>query len=54
MSMLLKSGRYAECMVRVLLIMLAVGVGFDHYKFGGKYSDAAGRAATTIVHHFRG
>jgi hypothetical protein len=40
-------------MVRVALILLALGVGFDHYKFSGKYSDAAERTASHMWHSFR-
>jgi len=40
-------------MVRVALILLALGVGFDHYKFNGKFSDAAERTASLVWNSFR-
>ncbi len=36
-------------MIRLTLILLALGVGFDHYKFSGKYSDAAERTASHLL-----
>jgi len=38
-------------MIRVALMLLALGVGFDHFIYGGKYTDATERAATEIYHH---
>ena len=33
-------------MVRVLAVLLALGVGFDHYALDGKYT----RVAKTVIH----
>jgi hypothetical protein len=39
-------------MLRVAAILLALAVGYDLYS-GGKYTNAAQRAAVSILHHFR-
>ena len=40
-------------MARVFLIMLVVLVTLDHYMSYGKYTSAAMRASSQILHHFR-
>jgi hypothetical protein len=40
-------------MARVVLIMLVVLVAVDHYMSYGKYTSAAMRASSQILHHLR-
>jgi hypothetical protein len=40
-------------MVRVILITLGLLVAVDHYMSYGKYTSAAMRASSQILHHFR-
>jgi hypothetical protein len=36
-----------------VLALLAGGIGVDIFMFGGKYTDAAGLMAISILQHFR-
>jgi hypothetical protein len=40
-------------MLRVVAIVLALAVGFDHYMLNGKYTDVAVSMSRTILHYFR-
>ena len=39
-----------HAMLRVMAILLALGVGLDHYAFGGQYRHAAERMASLLFH----
>ena len=40
-------------MLKVALLTLAMLTSFDHFKYYGKYTDAAVQASTSMLHHFR-
>jgi hypothetical protein len=37
-------------MLRVLTLLLALGVGFDHYALDGKYAAAAQKVIYSLLH----
>jgi hypothetical protein len=37
-------------MLRIVAILLALGVGLDHYALGGKYRHSAERLAYLLLH----
>jgi hypothetical protein len=43
----------ALAMLRVALVVLALLVGYDHYKYNGRFLTAATQASTSILQHFQ-
>jgi hypothetical protein len=43
----------ALAMLRVALVVLAILVGYDHYKYNGRFLTAATQASTSILQHFQ-
>lgn len=39
-------------MLRVALIVLAILVSYDHFKYNGKFASVATQASTSILRHF--
>jgi hypothetical protein len=48
-NLFLSSGGDHHAMLRVMAIVLALGVGVDHYALGGKYRRAAERIAYSVI-----
>lgn len=40
-------------MLRIALVVLALLVGYDHYKYNGRFLTAATQASTSILQHFQ-
>ena len=40
-------------MMRVALLVLALLVSVDHFKYHGRFTTAAAQASTSILQHFR-
>ena len=39
-------------MVRVMILVVAILAGYDHFKYNGMFRSAALQAANQILHHF--
>lgn len=39
-------------MLRVAMIVLVILVGYDHYKYNGKFATVATQASMSILRHF--
>ena len=50
---LLRIASYVWRMLRIIVIMLALAVGFDLYMFDGRYTTAAKQLTFSIFHHSR-
>jgi len=40
-------------MLRIAIVVLALLVSVDHFKFHGRFTTAAAQASTSLLQHFR-